>query len=147
MDGQGAGHAGDGAFRTVDVDALAAEKGAVDAADALHEDKSVFIDVRHHEAEFVDVSGQHDVRAFAGRTEAGEGVAVGVGREFVAVRCDVISPDALGAGLEPGGRRRDDQVLEECERGLFHAITMQTRDGGGKTSTAEIPWGTIAFPA
>ena len=147
MNGQRSGHAGDGALRTVDVDALPAEKRAVDATDSLDEKKTIFIEVRDHEAQFVDVPGQHDVRSFALLAQPREGVAVGIGGEFVAVRFDVIRPHPLCTRLEAGGRRCDDELFEELERCFIHHDTMQTADSGGKTSTAKSASGRLSRPA
>jgi hypothetical protein len=92
------------------------------------------------------VSGENNVRLFVRSTETREGVAIGIGREFVAMRSDVFSPDALGAGFEAGGRRGSDEIFEKLERGFVHQRTMQTQDGGGKTSTAEKRSGTMRHP-
>ena len=128
------------------VDALSAEKRAVDPADSLDKEESVFVDVRNHEAELVDVAGKDDVRFFVRLAQPREGVAISIRAEFVAVRLDVVRPDALAAGFESGGRRRGDEVFEELERSLFHGRTMLTADRRGKTSTAENPSGTMRPP-
>ena len=90
--------------------------------------------------------GKNDVRFFVRIAQSREGVAVRVGSEFVAVRFDVIRPDALAAGFEAGRRRGGDEMLEKLERGFVHVRTMQTADRGGKTSTAEKPSGTMRVP-
>ena len=123
-----------------------AERRTVDTADALDEKKSIVIDVRDHEAELVDVPGENNVRLFVCRAQTCEGIAIGIGREFVAMWFDVFGPDALGAGFESGGRRSSDEIFEKLERGFVHDRTMQTRDGGGKTSTAEKRSGTMRLP-
>lgn len=144
-DGERSGHTGDGALRTVDVNALSAEEGAVDAADALDKQEPVFVDVRDHEAKFVDVAGKDNVRLFVRIPQTSECVAVGIGGEFVAVRFYVVGEDALRAGFESGRRRRGDEIFEELERCFVHRRTMQTGSRGGKTSTGENPSGTM-FP-
>jgi hypothetical protein len=128
------------------MDTLSAEKRAVDATDALDKKKSIVIDVRDHEAQLVDVSGENNVQLFVRSAETREGIAIGIGRKFVAMRFHVFGPDALGAGFEAGGRRSDDEIFEKLERGFIHDRTMQTQDGGGKTSTAEKRSGTMRHP-
>jgi len=146
MNGQRTGDALDRSFRSVHMDTLSAEKRTVDPPDALYEKESVFVNMRNHETEFVDMAGKNDVRFFVRIAQTREGVAVGVSSEFVAVGFDVIRPDALAAGLESGRRWCCDEILEKFERGFVHVRTMQTADRGGKTSTAENPWGTMPVP-
>ena len=147
MNGQRSGHPGDGALRTVDVDALPAEKRAVDAADSLDEKKTILIEVRDHEAQFIDVPGQHNVRSFALLAQPRESIAVSIGGQLVAVRFDVIRPHPLSPRLEPGGRRCDDELFEEFERCFVHHDTMQTVDSGGKASTTKSASGRLCCPA
>jgi len=143
VDGERASHPPNGALRPVHVDPLAAEECAVDAADALDKEKALLVDMGGHEAEFVDVAGQNDVRFMFRIPEAGERIAIGIGGEMVTVRFDVVGPDPLGPGLEPGGGRRGDEIFEELEGCLFHPGTMQSMKRRGKTSTPESPSGSI----
>ena len=87
----------------MDMDSLSSKESAVNPSNTLDKKKSVIMNVRNHEAEFIDVPSENDVGAAFCLAQSGKGVAVGVAGKVVAVGNDIVGPDPLSSCLEAGG--------------------------------------------
>ena len=114
MDGLAADDAAHRPAGRVEDDALAGQQLDVDAADGLHEDEAVVVDVLDDEADFVAVAVEHEAHRRAG-VHHGVEVAVDVEPHFVGVGPDVVGEKPLSREFPAGGRRGLDEFLEEGE--------------------------------
>ena len=97
VDGFSADDAEDIAFFGDDFDALADEQRRVHAADLGGVDEAFVVDMRNHEADFIDMSGEHEFE-FGFGVQHGHRVAVNVAGELVDGAFDAVAPE-LGGGL------------------------------------------------
>ncbi len=134
-------------LRREDLDALSHEHLRIPAADGADEEIALVVDVVHHEADLVDVTGQHD-RGRAALADLGEGVPVDVGPHAIGEALGLRTPGARCGGLEARGSGRVEQPRERvsqpgCHRALISRAGRTTSRGArGRAARrrCEAPW-------
>jgi hypothetical protein len=106
--------AGDRATAPQQLHPLTDEHLRVPPADGIEADESLVVDVGDHDADLVDVTGQHHPRPPA-RIQGGVGVPGHVRADLVRERFRLPPPCPGRCGLEGGGARRVEQGLEKRE--------------------------------
>ena len=104
-----------------DLHSLADEHLGIPAADAAHPQIPLVIDVIDHEADLVDVSGEHDAWGSPG-VDCGETVAVDVAPGLVRESRCLISPYGCGSRFESGRSAGIQEPIDQVSHFGFHRL-------------------------
>src|SRR5690606_1541068 len=97
---------------------------------AFEVEVAIVVDVRDHDADLVDVAGQHDTRVALG-IEQRDGVSADIGADLVRDAAGFLAPDGGCRRLEAGRRRGIEQPLQELERIAVHGNDVSWKIGSG----------------
>ena len=114
--------AGDRAVFRVQDHPLAHQHLRIPAADGGEVEESVIVDVDDHQADLVDMPGQHDPRGPVGM-HGGQGIPLHVGRHLCGESFRLFSPHPRRGGFEARWPGRIEQLLQECQ-GLLSPVSF-----------------------
>ena len=110
-----ANHADQLASLAKQADALPDQHLRVPAAHAGKGQKAIVVDIRHSDADLVDVAGQQHARRALLAFQHRKGVAAYIRPDAVGEAAGVAAPQTRGGGLVAGGAGRSQQLPQEIE--------------------------------
>ncbi len=96
---------------TMNKNPLSRHQMGVDATDGRKVEKPIFVDVAHHETDFVAVTGEHDPRSPFRASQAGNDIAHHIGMQLVGHLAHFTPTDALSRLLKTRGAWRFHQLF------------------------------------
>ncbi|KPV50826.1 hypothetical protein SE17_24665, partial [Kouleothrix aurantiaca] len=110
-----ANHADQLAAFAEQADALAHQHLRVPAAHASKGQKAIVVDIRHGDADLVDVAGQQHARRAVLPFQHRKGITAHIRPDAVGKAAGVAAPQTRGGGLVAGGAGRGQQLPQEIE--------------------------------